>query len=60
MENEKGNELGLGDKVEKMIESIIPNHIVSKIKESNCGCDKRKDILNKLGEDIKNINAIFG
>lgn len=46
------DELGLGDKVEKIIEVIIPNSILKKIKEEDCGCSKRKEYLN-------NINGIF-
>ena len=45
-------EKGLGDKVEEIIEKIIPN-ISKKMKARGCGCKKRKEWLNR------NFNAKF-
>lgn len=42
--------LMLGDKVEALINAVIPKKIVDAVKEKEggCGCQKRKDALNKL------------
>ena len=41
-------DLKIGDKVEKVINTILPEKLVKKIKESDCGCEKRKEWLNDL------------
>lgn len=44
----KESKLKLGDKLEKVIEAVVPAKIVKKVKENDCGCDKRKEWLNDL------------
>ncbi len=38
---------GLGDSVEKFTKATRIKKLVEKITNKDCGCDKRKDILNK-------------
>ena len=42
--------LKLGDKVEKLINAVVPDSIIKKVKEKDggCGCGKRKAKLNEL------------
>lgn len=42
------DEMGLGDKLEKVIEKTIPK-LSKKVKSKNCGCEKRKIFLNNIG-----------
>ena len=44
-------DLKLGDKVEKIIETVTPKAILEAVKRSDCGCQKRKDWLNGLTSD---------
>lgn len=41
-------DLKLGDQVEKLINAVVPQKIIDKVKKSGCGCQKRKDWLNGL------------
>ena len=43
--------LRLGDKVEKVIETVVPKVILDEVKKHDCGCSKRKEWLNKLDEE---------
>lgn len=45
--------LGLGDIVEKIIISIVPN-LAKKAKEAGCNCPKRKQMLNNFGAKFSN------
>lgn len=44
----KKGRLGLGDKVEKAINALVPKKVVDKVKKGDCGCQKRKDWLNQF------------
>jgi hypothetical protein len=48
-------ELRLGDKLESIIATVVPNKIITAIqkKEGGCGCAKRKAALNSLDEIFK-------
>jgi hypothetical protein len=49
----KEKKKGLGDQVEKIIETVAPK-LAAKAKEKGCNCNKRKEWLNN------NFGAIFG
>lgn len=40
----------LGDKLEALIEAVVPDKIIKAVKEKEggCGCSKRKEILNRF------------
>ena len=38
---------GLGDSIEKITEATRIKHLVEKMTKGDCGCDKRKEMLNK-------------
>ena len=40
--------IGLGDTIEKLTASTGIKHVVKKVIGEDCGCDGRKDKLNKL------------
>ena len=42
------NKTGLGDKVEKVINTVAPN-LAQKAKKKGCKCEKRKQWLNNFG-----------
>ena len=51
---------GLGDRVEKVIEKVLPEGIVSVIKQADCGCDDRKAWLNEKGRSWRDaVSALF-
>ncbi len=39
---------GLGDSIEKITTATRIKHLVEKITKGDCGCNKRKDKLNKI------------
>lgn len=47
-DNKENKKLGLGDKVEILIEKIAPE-LAKKVKEKGCNCEKRKIFLNNFG-----------
>lgn len=58
---EAGKKEGLGDKLEKAIETLLPASVVKVIKQADCGCDDRKVWVNEKGQSWKNaINSMFG
>ena len=44
----KESKLKLGDKLEKVIETVVPKVILNEVKKRDCGCAKRKEKLNDL------------
>lgn len=48
-------ELKLGDKLESIINAVIPNKIITAVqsKDGGCGCAKRKAALNNLDKLLK-------
>ena len=55
---EEKEEQGLGDMVKKAIEVVAPK--LAEEKEDCPDCNKRREILNKAGEYLKNnFNAVF-
>ena len=48
-------EEGLGDKVEKIAKKVKLDKVAKKIEQvtkKDCGCKKRKDWLNRLGQQL--------
>jgi len=39
---------GLGDTIEKITKATGIKHIVEEVSSGDCGCNKRKDKLNKM------------
>jgi len=48
-------EMKLGDKLESLIQAVVPNVIIKAVKEQDggCGCGKRKQALNDLDKIFK-------
>lgn len=48
-------EMKLGDKLESLIEAVVPNVIIKAVKEKEggCGCGARKAALNNLDNLFK-------
>jgi len=48
-------EMKLGDKLEALIDAVVPNSIITayQSKDGGCGCSKRKAALNKLDDLFK-------
>ncbi len=38
---------GLGDAIEKVTKATGVKYVVDKVSKGNCGCDKRRDSLNR-------------
>lgn len=53
MEQDEKKELGLGDVIEKVIDTVVPKVIIDEVKARGCNCEKKKIWLNNFG-------AIFG
>ena len=47
MKNKKISSQGLGDTIEKIAKATGITKIITKTIGNDCGCDKRKQILNK-------------
>ena len=48
----KDHKFMLGDAVEALIDAVVPQPIIDKVKSGGCGCQKRKEALNKFGQNI--------
>lgn len=42
--------LMLGDKVERLINAVVPKKVIEAVqsKDGGCGCAKRKELLNRI------------